>query len=372
MRAACRRQGFTIVELLVVVTIIAILMMLLFPALQAARESARRTQCSNKLRQIGLAFHNFHEKYKRFPPSCHVQNLPNGALDPDKVYGRLRGWSWIADLLPELEHEPLWNMIDTTVGRPLLPHPYPPPHGVDGVRYDPHAEARGTVIQEVICPSAKTSVWLDPTLGPLDREAITNYKVMAATHIESLLTIAAPWNNWVPLYPLPVDHPVTARHPDGACYPGSKLRFKDFRGDGATHTILCVESTEQFAARWCVGMETLLVALPRNIEYEVITHYWAPRYFTPGLFDEESTLPRTYRTYLDWDYRVMGRYDDEGLSDVFVIRKGPSSDHPGVTNHLFVDGSVHTVDNKIDTALYMFLVTRDAGDPTEHFGAEVQ
>jgi prepilin-type N-terminal cleavage/methylation domain-containing protein len=361
MTVSGRRRGFTIVELLVVITIIAILIALLLPALQAARESARRTQCANKLKQIGLAFHTFHDKYKRFPPSCHVEKLANGSLDPDTVYGRLRGWSWITDLLPELEREPLWNTLDTTVGRPLLAHPYPP---VQNVNYDPHAEARSTVLNEFICPSFRGDPHVDPTVAPLDLEAITNYKVMAATHIESLLTVGAPWSNWIPMYD------VTMRHPDGASYPGSKLRFKDFRRDGATHTILCVETVEQWASRWGVGMETLLVALPRNIEFEVITHYWAPLGFTPGLYAEQSTLPNTYRTYLDWDYKVMGRYDDERLADIYVITYGPSSHHPGVTNHLFIDGSVHTVDNKIDTALYMFLVTRDAGDPTGFFEAE--
>jgi prepilin-type N-terminal cleavage/methylation domain-containing protein len=364
MAVTGRRRGFTIVELLVVVTIIAILIALLLPALQAAREAARRTQCANKLKQIGLAFHNFHDKYKKLPPSCHVRRLPNGELDPDTVYGRLRGWSWITDLLPELEQEPLWNTLETTEGRPLLPHPYPPPSNVP---YDPHAEARSTVLQEMICPSFRGDPYVDPTLAALDREAITNYKVMSATHIESLLTIAFPWDEWLPLYD------PAMRHPDGACYPGSKLKFKDFGRDGTAHTILAVETVEPFAARWGVGMETLLVGLPRIVEFELITHYWAPLGFTPGLYDEESTIRPAYRTYLDWEYKRGNEfwYDDERLADYYVIRYGPGSHHPGVTNHLFVDGSVHTVPDKIDPALYTFLITRDAEDPTGHFEAEM-
>jgi len=367
-----RKRGFTLVELLVVISIIAILIALLLPALQAAREAARRSSCTNKLKQIGLAFHNFHDRFRKLPPSCHVRRLTNGAIDTDPVWGRLRGWSWITDLLPDLEQEPLWNTLETTMGVPLMPHPNPPRTFRN---IDPHAEARATVLKEFICPSFRGDPYIDPTAATIDLEAITNYKVMAATHIESLFVA----------YPQPTAYPprygwgrITAdmdpvRHPDGACYPGSKLRFKDF-GDGMSHTILCVETVEQFSSRWFLGMETLLVGLPpldvadNVFEFERITHYWAPLNFTPGLFDEESTISKYYRTYLDWDYKTLGWYEDYDLiSEDFVIRYGPSSHHRRVTNHLFLDGTVHSLDNKIDCALYMFLITRDAGDPTGHF-----
>jgi len=367
-----RRRAFTLVELLVVISIIVILIALLLPGLQAARETARRASCTNKLKQIGLAFHNFHNRYHKLPPSCHVRRLPNGFLDPDPVWGRLRGWSWITDLLPDLEHEGLWNTLETSSGVPLEPHPTPPTHGQ---AFEPHALARGTVLKEFICPSFRGDTYLDPTAATIDLEAITNYKVMSATHIESLLTAVRYENSpeIIPRYVYP-----EVRHPDGAIFPGSKLRFKDFASDGTAYTIICTETVEQFAARWFLGMETLLVALPpydilgNRFEYELVTHYWAPLNFTPGLFGEETTMPRSYRTYLNWDYKndAMGWYYDAGLADVWQIKYGPGSHHRGVTNHLFVDGSVHALDNKIDTALYMFLVTRDSGDPTGHFDPE--
>jgi len=102
-----RRSGFTLIELLVVIAIIGILIALLLPAVQAARESGRRTQCTNNLKQIGIALQNYHDIYKKFP---FGKGASYGATVPGApVYAR---WSAHAMLLPELEQKPLYDSIN--------------------------------------------------------------------------------------------------------------------------------------------------------------------------------------------------------------------------------------------------------------------
>ena len=97
------RRGFTLIELMVVISVIAVLVALILPAIQQAREAARRTQCKNNLRQIGLALQNYCDLYDRFPPG-YVASSDTTATTP--------GWGWGAMILPQLDQFPLFGLFN--------------------------------------------------------------------------------------------------------------------------------------------------------------------------------------------------------------------------------------------------------------------
>jgi prepilin-type N-terminal cleavage/methylation domain-containing protein len=101
-----RRSAFTLLELLVVIAIIGVLIALLLPAVQKVREAANRVQCLNNLKQMGLALHNYHDTFKRFPPSLDYGLLP---WMPPPNRGWTISWSWMAYILPYIEQDNLWN-----------------------------------------------------------------------------------------------------------------------------------------------------------------------------------------------------------------------------------------------------------------------
>ena len=106
------RHGFTLIELLVVIAIIAVLIALLLPAVQQAREAARRTQCKNNLKQMGLALHNFHDTFNRFPPGC-MPDLNGAQTDPGQgtIVGVAASWgsSWKVHILPYIDQAPVYT-----------------------------------------------------------------------------------------------------------------------------------------------------------------------------------------------------------------------------------------------------------------------
>ena len=161
-------RGFTLVELLVVIAIIGILVALLLPAVQAAREAARRMSCGNNLKQIALAIHNYHDTHKTFPPIRGGQ-LVNGGTQPFGStvtsypgcpgWFNSTGWSWRALILPFVEQQPLYDSINFNVVRDTGCYSAAPAF----TGKDPNQ----VIIPGYICPS---DAW-----GPNGTNAPTNY-----------------------------------------------------------------------------------------------------------------------------------------------------------------------------------------------------
>jgi prepilin-type N-terminal cleavage/methylation domain-containing protein len=103
-RRSCVSRGFTLIELLVVIAVIAVLIALLLPAVQQAREAARRSQCKNNLKQLALALHNYHDVHNSLPP---------GWIEDPAITGQEDGiWAWSAFLLPMLEQTALHQQLN--------------------------------------------------------------------------------------------------------------------------------------------------------------------------------------------------------------------------------------------------------------------
>lgn len=168
-----RKSGFTLIELLVVIAIIAILIALLLPAVQQAREAARRTQCRNNLKQIGLALHNYHDTYSHFPPG----RVRNGFATPDAWYsGNI---AWLPRLLPYIDQAPLYNRINWDMGQGTSAT-----DGHGGVNGASPDGARRQIIPAFRCPSDPGTgqvPWTDPAgnrvtgAAPNGSYAPTNY-----------------------------------------------------------------------------------------------------------------------------------------------------------------------------------------------------
>lgn len=216
MVRSVRPRGFTLIELLVVIAIIAILIALLLPAVQQAREAARRSQCRNNLKQLGLALHNYHDTNRVFP---HTASIPQGYT------ATVKGWSTQARLLPFLEQESLKKLINF------------------GQNYDvgQNIPICAKQIPVLICPS-------EINVRPYPDGAVTHFPVNYQVNL----------GTWF------VFDPITGQTSDGAFAPNSSFSSAAFR-DGTSSTLALAEGKAfQPYVRDTGNPTTLGAAAPAN------------------------------------------------------------------------------------------------------------
>jgi prepilin-type N-terminal cleavage/methylation domain-containing protein len=313
-------HGFTLVELLVVIAIVGVLLALLLPAVQAAREAARRTQCISNLKQIGLAILNYHNVWNSFPPgnfNNHAGDCP-GMGEPTASYSTHFG-NWAIAILPHLDQTALFDRYD--------------------VRYlnegRENQSVRETTVATYACPAdSDTRTPAVPATGPAfqagARYAPGSYRA------------------------------VSGRSDDGMNYLDSEMMYtyrKESRGaihmagvwgfgtesmdkvrDGASNTLLVGESTTQTNP----GHRT----------------FWAYSYAYYSL-SGATAQPRTL--WGDYDRAVQAG----GPGGEDPCKRGWGSLHPGIVNFVLCDGSVHSFSTTIDMGLFCNLATIQGGEPAQ-------
>jgi prepilin-type N-terminal cleavage/methylation domain-containing protein/prepilin-type processing-associated H-X9-DG protein len=303
MRNANTRRAFTLVELLVVIAIIGILVSLLMPAVQAAREAARRAQCVNNLKQMALAAHNHHDAKGRFPAGFEDW-LPGGATATARE-NQNPDWCWAVRLMPYMElnsvyeslmvdKEKLEDIIHACAGLPgnAPITAYPP-------QYQEFVRVTSSTIPVFQCPSASNNIltsFHDPEIYRRD-EGIGKSNYVGCTGVTT-------------------NGGALAGDPGGAFIYMKEMRFRDFL-DGTSNTML-------------IGERAL-----KDSTFDEATWLGTPKSLGNGAHGKRVVGTAQY---------VLNPVPTDRVSAVFAF----SSFHEGGANFAFTDGSVHFISETIE------------------------
>ena len=288
------RRGFTLIELLVVIAIIAVLIALLLPAVQAAREAARRTQCINNLKQMGLALHNYHDALSVFPPGYIAASpFKDGETDTSP------GWSWASMILPQLDQAPLYSSMNVS-----LP-----------VQAPANTTAAQTLLNAYICPSDQLP---GPTFTVTDGFGNTVATVSPTSYGACTGSDAAD-------VALGLNNDGLG---NGLFFRNSAIRIAAII-DGTSQTVMLEERA------WGISEGTWTGAIIGGVilrgPFNPCPGSAAASYLAPCLVLVHCNMLNTNSD------------TDSGLDD-------PSSFHPGGANILFADGSVHFLKSILSNA----------------------
>jgi len=345
-----QKTAFTLVELLVVIAIIGILIALLLPAVQAAREAARRLQCANNLKQLGLALHNYHNAHGSLPCNInHVYQYANPWND--------RNWaSHLVHLLPYVEQTALYDQIDFQNGI------RPAEQMIGGKTLDQY------VLPLLVCPS-------DSPSGYMNDLAMTNYAGCIGSQIMQaadcvLATIVGdggpefdpdndgedwfghtstgpPCNNCARSGNMRSDCPYPSQISGVFARSTWAARFAQIR-DGTSNTIAMGE-----VRGWCSGFLWRLGWARSDGLWFATT---APINF--------PTCPGEHGVPNDPVFGGTGCHDKQNS---WNTNMGFKSTHPGGAQFVFCDGSVHFLDENINHTTYQALGDRNDGIPVSEF-----